>query len=67
VAATDVPVFQAISDLKVRLPPILSHWTPHHEHSRFESLAFGLTEEEARLFIERRRARPLPEGWKRLP
>lgn len=61
---TGRPIFEAMADLGAHPPAAISHWRPPQQHVSFRSLEFGLTEQSARLFIARRVAKSLPDGWR---
>lgn len=45
-------------------PPVIAHWRPDRQHVSFRSLEFQLSEEDARAFVSRHIATPLPDRWK---
>lgn len=58
------PIFEAMADLGAHPPAAISRWRPPQQRVSFRSLEFGLTEQSARVFIVRRVAKSLPDGWR---
>lgn len=63
VAHTDGPVFGVVADLRRVAAPSIGHWN-FDEVRPVRSIEFGLTEEDARKFVENYIRGDLPEGWR---
>lgn len=63
VAATALPIFEAMSELGRNPPPQIAHWDLRRQRIEFRSLMFDLSANEARLFISKRLATAPLEGW----
>jgi hypothetical protein len=60
---TSERIFDAIAGFARSRPPIVAHWDLDRDPIRFQSLEFGLTEDQARDCLTARLARMLPDGW----
>jgi len=65
VASTDGPVFGVFESFKKRRAPAIAHWN-FHDVRQPRSVEFGLSQEEARTFIDGYVHNAIPEGWKYL-
>lgn len=65
VAHTDGPVFSVVAELRRLSAPALRHWD-FHDTRPVRSIEFGLSEEDARMFVKNYTRAELPDGWRYL-